>query len=231
MPGPLPLDPAGLVAKGVQRAVYLHPLDPTKLVKVLRPAITMPKRNNFNGIMDRLLPSTKLRQIRKEYAEYLRVMLQHPEPDFDTPIAHMFGFVTTTEGLGCITERVMQRDGQIGETLGAMAKAGTLTTAHIDLLNDAIARIYAYNIRASDMNPDNFVFGHRDNGTGPGSEECVLVDGFGDIHAIPVRSMARWSNRMGLDDSCKRLARNTGLLWDQKIRQFSHSQEHPARVT
>jgi hypothetical protein len=210
-----------IVAKGVQRAVYLHPLDPTKLIKVLRPAPTMPRRNNFNGIMDRLLPSTRLRQIRKEYAEYLRVMLTHPEPDFHAPIAHMFGFTPTNEGLGCITERVMQPDGRLGETLGAKAQAGRLTPAQLALLNDTIARIYANDIRASDMNPANFVFGHRDNGTGPGPEECVLVDGFGDIHAIPVRSMARWSNRIGLDDSCKRLARNSGLRWDPKARQFA----------
>ncbi|WP_322891967.1 MULTISPECIES: YrbL family protein [unclassified Yoonia] len=215
------LQSSDIVAKGVQRAVYLHPLDPTKLIKVLRPAITMPRRTNFNGIMDRLLPGTRLRQIRKEYAEYLRVMLNHPEPDFHAPIAHMFGFTPTSEGLGCITERVMQPDGRIGETLGAKAKAGTLAPLHVDLLNDTIARIYANDIRASDMNPNNFVFGQRDNGTGPGPEECVLVDGFGDIHAIPVRSMARWSNRMGLDDSCKRLARNTGLHWDPKARQFA----------
>ncbi len=219
--GAMVLQSSDIVAKGVQRAVYLHPLDPTKLIKVLRPAITMPRRTNFNGIMDRLLPGTRLRQIRKEYAEYLRVMLNHPEPDFHAPIAHMFGFTPTSEGLGCITERVMQPDGRIGETLGAKAKAGTLAPLHVDLLNDTIARIYANDIRASDMNPNNFVFGQRDNGTGPGPEECVLVDGFGDIHAIPVRSMARWSNRMGLDDSCKRLARNTGLHWDPKARQFA----------
>lgn len=224
MPQPLPLKQADLVATGVQRAVYLHPLDRTKLIKVLRPATLMPRRNNFNGIMDRLLPSTRLRQIRKEYAEYLRIMLQNTGPDFHAPIAHMFGFVTTTEGLGCVTERVMRADGRIGETLGAKAKTRTLSQHHIALLNDTISRIYACNIRASDMNPNNFVFGHRDNGTGPGDEECVLVDGFGDIHAIPVRSMARWSNRLGLDDSCIRLARNTGLIWDKKARTFSLAQ-------
>lgn len=74
-----------MVATGVQRAVYKHPLDPTKLIKVLRPATQMPARTNFNGVMDKLFPSTRLRQIRKEYTEYLRVMLAHPEPDFRAP--------------------------------------------------------------------------------------------------------------------------------------------------
>lgn len=223
MPGPLPLDPADLVANGVQRAVYLHPFDATKLIKVLRPAASQPRRNNFNGLMDRLLPATRLRQIRKEYAEYLRVMLANPAAGFHPPIAHMYGFIPTTEGLGCLTERIMQNDGSIGETLSAKIRQGSLTAAHVDLLNDTIGRIYAHYIRASDMNPNNFVFGQRDNGTGPGPEECVLVDGFGDIHAIPVRSMARWSNRIGLDDSCARLARNTGLVWDKRLRRFARA--------
>jgi hypothetical protein len=223
MHGVLELQKSHLVASGVQRAVYLHPIDRTKLIKVLKSSSNMPRRKNFNGIMDRWFPSTRLRQVRTDYPEYLRIMLSHPEPDFYAPMAHMFGFVVTDVGLGCLTERVMKPDGSLGETLGAIVKNGTLTDAHVDLLNDTIARLFAYNIRASDMNPKNFVFGQRDNGTGPGPQECVLVDGFGDIHAIPVRSMARWSNRMGLDDSCKRLARNTGLIWNPKARQFSRS--------
>ncbi len=138
-----------------------------------------------------------------------------------TPISHMYGFVQTNLGLGCLTERVMEEDGTLGSTLGQKVRANSLTQDDVDLLNDTISRIYKSNIRASDMNPSNFVFGHRDVGGVLGPRECVLVDGFGDIHAIPVRSMARWSNRMGLDDSCQRLARNARLQWDKQLRRFS----------
>lgn len=217
------LPPENLVAHGVQRAVYLHPHDPTKLIKVLKQAADMPPRTNFNGVMDRWFPSTRMRQIRKEYNEYLRMMLNHPEPDFHAPISHMFGFVTTNVGLGCLTERVMMPDGGLGETLSYKAKNRKLTDADLDLLNDAVGRLFKHNIRASDMNSKNFVFGHRDNGAGPGPMECVLVDGFGDIHAIPVRSIAKWSNRIGLADSCKRLARNRKLIWAPDTRLFSRS--------
>ena len=209
------------VATGVQRSVFLHPHDPGKLVKVLKASHAMPARRNFNGIMDRLFPSTRVRQIRKEYQEYLRIMLQHPEPGFHAPISHMFGFVSTNLGLGCLTERVMESDGRLGETLSAKVKAGTLTDEDVTLLNDAIERIYRYNIRASDMNPKNFVIGSRDTGSGPGPRECVLVDGFGDIHAIPVRSLSNWTNRLGLDDSCARLARNTNLKWNAGTRRIT----------
>ncbi|MEL6839575.1 MAG: YrbL family protein [Pseudomonadota bacterium] len=221
MTGALILPSSNLVASGVQRAVYLHPTDRTKLVKVLKPDAAQKRRNNFNGVMDRWFPRTRLRQIRKEYTEYLRVMLDHPEPGFRAPMSHMFGFVQTNIGLGCLTERVMAPDGYLGDTLDAKVKQGTLTDADIAQLNDTIARLFEHSIRASDMNPKNFVFGQRDNGTGVGPRECVLVDGFGDIHAIPVRSMAKWSNRIGLADGCKRLARNTGLVWHPKTRHFS----------
>lgn len=215
------LDKKDQVATGVQRAVFLHPHDPSKLVKVLKDAGSMPARRNFNGVMDRLFPSTRVRQIRKEYKEYLRIMLQHPEPDFHAPISHMFGFVSTNLGLGCLTERVMESDGRLGETLNAKVKAGTLTDDDLALLNDALDRIYRHNIRASDMNPKNFVIGSRYRGNERGPRECVLVDGFGDIHAIPVRSLSKWTNRLGLDDSCARLARNTKLKWNAGTRRMT----------
>lgn len=221
MTAALTLNLASFVARGVQRAVFLHPHDKSKLIKVLRTADDLPKRQSFGGVMDRWFPDTRLRQIRKEYSEYMRVMLAHQEPDFTAPIAHMFGFVQTNLGLGCLTERVMEPDGSLGATLGAKVKTNSLTQDDVDLLNDMITRIYQNNIRASDMNPSNFVFGHRDVGGVLGPRECVLVDGFGDIHAIPVRSMARWSNRIGLDDSCQRLARNARLHWDKRHRRFS----------
>ena len=218
---PLVLKAEDQVASGVQRAVFLHPHDDTKVVKVLKRAEDMPARRNFNGRMDRLFPSTRLRQIRKEYQEYLRVMLAHQDPDFQLPITHMFGFTNTSLGLGCISERVMEADGTLGETLGQKAKNGSLSDADIACINDALSRMYRFNIRASDLNAKNFVIGHRHSNGNLGARECVLVDGFGDIHAIPMRSFSKWTNRIGLDDSCARLARNMKLYWDADTRQIT----------
>ena len=208
------------IAKGGQRLVFVHPNDATKLIKVLRTDQRVRRGRAFGRVAEQLFPSSRIRQIRKEYQEYLRTMLANPDPHFRCPIAHMFGFVATDIGLGCLTEHVMEPDGTTGPTIGALAKSGDLGQAEVDLLNDTVARIYRHNIRASDMNASNFVVGHRFEGNDMGSRECVLVDGFGDIHAIPVRSMARWSNRLGLDDSCKRLARPTKLNWDVTTKKF-----------
>ncbi len=209
------------IAAGLQRRVFLHPHDSAKLIKVLIPGHEQRYRTNFNGTMERYFPSTRVRQIKKEYREYLRVMLANPEPDFRPPISHMFGFVSTNLGLGCLTERVMEPDGSLGRTIRDRIQAKDLLDEDLALLNDTISRIYRLHIRASDMNSKNFVIGHRHDGEVLGPRECVLVDGFGDVHAIQVRSMAKWSNRMGLDDSCARLARKSKLTWNPKTRQIS----------
>ena len=134
--------------------------------------------------------------------------------------SHLFGFVSTNRGIACISDAVME-DGTLGATLAAKAKSRALDEHDLSLFNDAIARIYRYDIRASDMTARNFVFGQRNISGNWGPRECVLVDGFGDIHAIPVRSSGRFFNRIGLDDSCKKLAQRTGLFWDPDQRQFS----------
>ena len=221
MASALVLDGADMVAAGLQREVFVHPLDRTKLIKVLKVPQNQGGRSAFTVITEKWFPSVRIRAIRKEYAEYLRLMLANQQPDFRPPISHMYGFVSTNRGLGCVTEKVSGRDGAMGETLKEIINQNRLSEHHVRLLNRTLDQLYHCNVRASDLTATNLAFGQRDNGTGPGPEECVLVDGFGDIHAIPVRSMARWSNRMGLDDSCKRLARNTGLHWDPKARQFA----------
>ncbi len=209
------------LTEGTQRWVYAHPHDPTKLIKVLRPLALTKGRSKLATMTEKYIPAIRSRWARKEYQEYLRLMLGPSGGDLHPPISHMYGFVQTDKGLGCMTDAVMD-GGKLGKTL--KDKAEDLDTDDLALFNDTIRRLYLYDIRAGDMTARNFVFGQRAiNGT-PGPRECVLVDGFGDIHAIPIRSAGRWFNRYGLDDSCKRLARKTGLRWDPQTRQFSQKQ-------
>ena len=204
------------IAAGSQRTIYVHPADPTKIIKVLKPIPDTAGRAKLATFTEKHFPAIRTRWARKEYAEYARMMLRLSPAD-TPPITHMFGFVQTDLGLGCISEAV--QDNGPGPTLHALKTS--LTPDDLALLNDTIARLYKFDIRAGDMTARNFVFGHRDYAGQQGPRECVLVDGFGDIHAIPIRSLSRWTNGLGLDDSCKRLAAKTGLRWMPKQRQFS----------
>jgi hypothetical protein len=209
------------IASGTQRQVYMHPHDPTKLVKVLRDAPLTKGRAKLATRTERYFPSLRRRWARKEYQEYLRLMLGDWGKDLHPPIAHMYGFAVTNLGLGCLSDAVVAQDGTLGETLQDKVKTETLNATDLALFNDTIRRMYDYDVRAGDMTARNFVFGQRAYSGKPGPRECVLVDGFGDIHAIPMRSWGRFFNKYGLDDSCKRLAQRTDLRWNPTKRQFS----------
>jgi len=209
-----------LLASGTQRVIYRHPKDPEKLVKVLRGVPLTMGRARLATLTEKYFPRMRKRWARKEYQEYLRLMLGPWEAPVNSPISHMYGFVETNLGLACLTDAVLDQH-NLGETLKSKTADQPLSAANLALLNDTIERLYRYDIRAGDMTARNFVFGHRMIGGVLGARECVLVDGFGDIHAIPIRSWGRFFNRFGLDDSCQRLAHRTGLTWNSRTRQFT----------
>ena len=69
------------------------------------------------------------------------------------------------------------------------------------------------NVRASDVTASNIVFGRKITNNKKGA---FLVDGFGDIHAIPIRSMSKKANQIALEKSFHRLAKKTNLGWNGK---------------
>ncbi|MEL6681568.1 MAG: YrbL family protein [Pseudomonadota bacterium] len=220
MTDPLILTGHKPVAQGLQRAVYLHPTDETKLVKVLLSQPETQKRSGFGNWAERTFPSVRYRQVRKEHLEYQRIVRSNPQLDFHPPIGRIYGFVETDLGMGSLSEKVVDETGGLAVTLQALLEDPPLDATFLKLLNTTITRLYDLNIRAGDLKPRNFVFGQRYSAEKLGATECVLIDGFGDIHAIPIRSLSRWTNHIGLDDSCRRMARR-GLVWDAKARQFS----------
>ncbi len=209
------LSDSDYIASGSERDVYQHPSDPTKLLKVLRDISNQRIRFTFRDISTWLFPDARLRLIRKEYDEYLRIRLRFPEPQMRLPITHLYGMAPTNRGLACVAERVSGKDGGVGETMKTLLQQGRFEEEELRLFNTFVTQCFTLGIRAGDLKPHNLVFGYREAGY-----ECVLVDGFGDIHALPVRSMGRWANALGLNDSFKIVAKRTGLRWDRKTRRF-----------
>jgi hypothetical protein len=77
----------------------------------------------------------------------------------------------------------------------------------------------------SDTNPANFVYGRRyiaGNGqsTGP---EWVMVDGFGDRFAIPIRTWSRYVRHKGADESFTKKFKAKGFVWDGQARMIART--------
>lgn len=202
------------VAKGSERAVYFHPDDPTAVIKVLIPKDEQKLQSGFRKFSQTLFPKLRHRAVFQEYGEYARVMLLHADWQGLLPITHMRGFVQTDMGLGCVSDRVVH-DGQLAPTLAHVAKAGPLDTVALAALNQMTRTIYALGLRASDLSANNIVLGSRGD-----QFEAVLVDGFGDIHALPIRTWSRKLNKIAIDRSFEKIANRTGLTWLAEQRQF-----------
>ncbi len=217
----LMLDASQALGEGRERVIYAHPKDPTRLVKVIKPRDSKSyARFTFGDIVKRHFPATRWRPLAKQMAEYTRLMLSHKDdPEFILPISHLYGFEPTNLGLGCVTERVTAPDGSNAPTLEHLLDDGQLTDALLASLNTFVTGLYDLGVRAADLNAGNFVHGQRHIGPNT-APQWLLVDGFGDSHAIPARSWSHWTNTIGLDDCFKRMSPHIPLHWNPKSRQF-----------
>ena len=176
------------LAVGHLRSVYQHPVHSSELIKVMR-ADAVASRWNAPGRWHKRLPRTRhfvgyLRELKEYIAAKARA------PHVDAPIARMIGVVDTDLGLGLISEKVVDADGALAPTLAAVyARSGF--TPELDAALAAFRRhLLDANVIVGDMHAWNIVYGSDSRG-GP---RLVMIDGFGEKHAIPISSMSRLIN-------------------------------------
>ncbi|SLN19278.1 YrbL family protein [Pseudooctadecabacter jejudonensis] len=209
------------IARGFERAVYQDPHDPDRLIKVLVPDAAQVQGGRIRAVFARSFSGYRRFLLRQEYREYLHVSLQDLSGASRLPITHMYGFVLTDIGLGCATQKVAGPDGGAAGTWRELIDAGQVGPDQIAAMTDFARRMMQFNVRASDLTAKNVVLGHRTFHGVPGPYEAVLVDGFGDTHAIPIRSLSRRANRAALHKRMDRLGRRAGLMWDRNTRAFT----------
>ncbi len=203
------------VAMGQDRAVYLHPDYPDVLFKVLRNPTGRRMPRTFRGITQRLFPSVRYRPIRKEYAAYLALLPKLGDTPGDIPITHLFGFCRTDLGAATLVERIGDAAHPVGQSLKSMRTGGTFDAALVPLLNDFADRLLRWQVRTTDMTMQNIVLGER-----AGLRQFVLVDGIGDVFAIPIRTWSKTAMRIGQGQSLAAIARKLGLGWDARAHRF-----------
>ena len=215
------LRPGDMVAEGVERQIFVHPDDPTRLIKITKSKQSKAyKRWTFGDLTKRYFPSTRIRSIAKQHEEFLRLSLKSIY-DAGTlpPIAHYYGFAQTNLGLGEVTERITNAAGENAPTLKDIHQTDAFD---LDALNAFVNALYEASVCVSDLNPGNIVYGFRHTGpTGEDPEQkWVLVDGIGDRFAVPIRTLSTATRRFSIDDAFKRSKKLPGLTWNAKKRQF-----------
>jgi len=194
------------IAVGHLRSVYQHPLHANELIKVMR-SDAVEKRWNAPGRWAKRLPRTR------HYVQYLRelrefIVARARAPEVDVPIARMIGVVDTDLGLGLVSEKVVDASGALAPTLAAVyAKRGFTPELDAALAKFSLD-LLAANVIVGDMHAWNIVLGSDSRG-GP---RLVMIDGFGEKHAIPVSSMSRTINRYRTKRLLKRMVEQVKKL-------------------
>jgi len=177
------------LAVGHLRSVYQHPQHADELIKLMRSDV-VEKRWNARGRWLKRLPRTR------HYIGYLRELKEYIaaralSDSGDLPIVRMIGLVETDLGLGLVSEKVVDADGALAPTLAAVyAKRGFAPDLR-SALDAFLDGLLGGNVIVGDMHAWNIVYG-RDSRGGP---RLIMIDGFGEKHAIPVSSMSRVINR------------------------------------
>jgi hypothetical protein len=210
---PLKISHLTWIAKGAQRLILRHPSSPSLIIKIsyvgdLNGKL-LQEANTTKTIRNRYIVSVE-RRIYKRFAP----KFESRPNEAPVPIYH--GTVITDIGLADVYEGIFNRDcTKLGMTLVQIVRRNLLTPKVLIDLNYLVARLDNWDIPASDIHANNIVYGYRN-----GETIFVLVDGFGDYRKMPLQTWFRRMRRKQTSISFARIARNQGLVWDDKNRRF-----------
>lgn len=109
---------------------------------------------------------------------------------------------------------IRDADGAMAPSLADQCAAGALSADQQTALDAFVAAIYDLQIVVHDAGPKNIVWHEKQS-------RYVLVDGFGDRSAIPLKTWIKPLNDRRLDRAFAETAAKSGLTWDPKARRFS----------
>jgi len=205
-----------LVSQGGERFVYTHS-DYTHFVfKRQKQLAELERKSGMKGWMLRNFPDFTNRIIKKEYRAYVDTCLAAYDDLEKLPVSKIFGFAQSNIGVVQIAEKVTLDGTSIGPTLSQLHRTGGLSAERLDLLNEFVALLIRFNIPTNDVSAQNVVLGRR-----RGLEKFICVDGFGDIHLVPVRTYSARVRRDMLAERMQKMARNLDLRFDKALFAFS----------
>jgi hypothetical protein len=204
------------VAEGGGRLVYHHPDYPDCLLKVGKVKNPATAKARVEARIAGYFPDFGTRDIRHEIKAYVAAMLQPGTGRESLPVAGFRGLIDSDLGLAMMVERISFEDRLLGPTVRSLARReGGLSDEHLALLNTFSQLLFAWRVRARDLNPGNIVLGDRD-----GRARFYLVDGLGDVTIIPLNTWFDAANRVELNRLLTICANSLRLRWDRRARAF-----------
>ena len=166
---PLVLDETLLLARGGVRAVYRHPAEADKCLKIV-----------FN--------QQRRRSVRREITYLKKYHRRHGPLDY---LPGFFGHCSTNLGTAAIFELIRDVDGQVSRSLAeyvaGQVSPGLGAGQIVELLAELHRRLLADQVIACDPAPPNLLVQYPD----AHRPRLVLVDGIGNPHFIKIADYSK----------------------------------------
>ncbi|MFG5382383.1 YrbL family protein [Yoonia sp. R2-816] len=214
----LTLTDADIVAEGGERWIYCSELYPSFVFKKQKPPQSRDLKNNLKGNSMKMFPSLADRIVRKEYKAYVDCCLSANRNLEDIPVSRLYGFAQSSIGIVQVAEKVSLDGESLGPTLASIYRDGRLTEGRLKLLNEFVQLLLDWEMPTNDISAANIVLGMRG-----GQEKFLAVDGFGDIHVVPVRTYFQKSRKHQLRYRMTKVARSLGIHFDPERFAFGLS--------
>ena len=196
------------VAIGRQRYVFVHPDDPSLIVKVVTEGY-VERRSNKGG-----------RPYKRWYKDYIRsrhhqvflreikehLALRAAESVLPRYVQEIVGFAETDVGMGVVSRAVRDRNGNLAPTLRTLLEEGRFDDTARHHLDEFFDWLMHSVMVVGDLNAGNLVYGF-DPAFG---DHFVVIDGIGDKNIIPLSSMSARLNRLSKRRRIQRINQEIG---------------------
>ncbi|TRD23039.1 YrbL family protein [Palleronia caenipelagi] len=209
----LNLDDLTPVTAGTRRRVYLVPgMGDGVLLKIQDYTAEERDQKPLKRLRRRLIPQSRYRMMAREVAMQETRYLRAGDRAAELPLPLFHGYLATQQGIGALWQAVRGPDGTLAPTLKSRVKRGQLPEM-IAPLNRFVAALSEFHVVVADLNPRNIVLDPKGR--------MVMVDGFLDQAALPLRSWSRSLNDRRLNAACTYLAGRLDVTWDPRSRSFA----------
>lgn len=183
----LDLNLCTLIGQGTIKNVYQHPDFNSRVIKVIKPELVA-EDGGFkkHGFLKRSMHQGIYRQFRRELVQYLQLCKCHYGiGEYVFPVETPYGLIATSQGLGLVTEKIVDANGQ-GWTLESLVHGPGLESKH----HAALSRFFDDCVRLHIVFGEVNYAGLMYTECRTGKPEFVLVDGIGEKLLVPVRAMS-----------------------------------------
>ncbi|MBB6179967.1 YrbL family protein [Pseudorhizobium flavum] len=176
------------VASGNNSAVYRHPDDSSILVKVVRPEAVKRQKTRWGFLRGRRRRFYHLKNFMRVLEE--QVAYYAAEGHASQHLEEVVGLIDTDIGPG-LAVRCETFRSDIAPAVASLMKSGQLDRSILLLLEEFFDWLERSPLVVNELGIDNLVLSDRL----PGRLRIVLIDGYGENAAIPLKSWSQSLNR------------------------------------